>query len=167
MPARAALYGWLGDAYLLRGNSKVARQCYREGCFIDPLDIDWRHIEDPDLKQLKQDILFVYDFDAELALEWLPSHARIEGLFELKTVRVNDGLKEMVDEYVAMEKEWSKKKSPRLAAKLFARGIVLCENSENLNFIKKIDLIQVRRVMKQASPDLFEEFLEKIIKRKA
>jgi tetratricopeptide (TPR) repeat protein len=167
MPESAALYGWLGDAYLLRGDRDVARRCYREACFIDPLAIDWRHIEDSDLKQLKQDILFEYDFDAELALEWLPSHARIEGLFECKAVRVNDGLKETVNEYLAVEKIWSKKRLPGLAAKLFARGIVLCENGENLKFIKKIDLIQVRRMMKQANPDLFEEFLEKIINGKA
>ena len=109
MPTSAALFGWLGDAYLLRGNSEVARRCYREACFIDPLAIDWRHIQDPDLKQLKQDILFEYDFDSELALEWLPSHARIEGLFECKAVRVNVGLKETVNEFLAMEKEYTRK----------------------------------------------------------
>ncbi|MGA2401850.1 MAG: hypothetical protein ABSG91_09095 [Syntrophobacteraceae bacterium] len=42
-------------------------------------------------------------------------------------------------------------------------AMVLCENEENLKFIKKIDLIQVRRKMKQANPDLFEEFLERIV----
>ena len=163
MADNAALYGYLGDAYRLRGDYEVARQCYREACFIDPAAIDWRHIEDAELKELKQDILFEYDFDAELALEWLPSHARLDGLFERRLVRLNDGLKEMVDDYLAMEKAWSKDKSPRLAAKLFLRGMVLCENRENLKFVKKIDLIQVRRTMKQANADLFEEFLERIV----
>jgi tetratricopeptide (TPR) repeat protein len=163
MPQSAALYGWLGDAYGLRGEPLVARRCYREACFIDPASIDWRHMQGADLKQLQQDILLEYDFDPELALEWLPSHARIEGLFERKVVRVHDGLKEMVDEYLAMEKAWSKQKSPRLAAKLFLRGMVLCENEENLRFIKKIDLIQVRRMMKKANADLFDEFLERIV----
>ena len=163
MPENAALYGYLGDAYRLRGDFEVARRCYREACFIDPAAIDWRHIEDAELKELKQDILFECGFDAELALEWLPTHARIDGLFERKPVRINDGLKEMVDDYLAMEKAWSKDKSPRLAAKLFLRGMVLCENRDNLKFVKKIDLIQVRRTMKQANADLFEEFLEKIV----
>ncbi|MGO9372876.1 MAG: tetratricopeptide repeat protein, partial [Syntrophobacteraceae bacterium] len=163
MPHAAALYGWLGEAYRLRGDHEVARRCYREACLIDPAAIDWRHIEDAELKELKQDILFEYDFDPELAIEWLPSHARLDGLFERKPVRLNDGLKEMVDEYLAMEKAWSKDKSPRLAAKLFLRGMVLCENRQNLKFVKKIDLIQVRRTMKQANADLFEEFLEKIV----
>jgi tetratricopeptide (TPR) repeat protein len=166
MPENAALYGYLGDAYRLRGDCGVARRCYREACFIDPAAIDWRHIEDAELKELKQDILFEYDFDAGLALEWLPSHARLDGLFERRPVRINDGLKEMVDDYLAMEKAWSKDKSPRLAAKLFLRGMVLCENRDNLKFVKKIDLIQVRRTMKQANADLFEEFLEKIVEGK-
>ena len=162
-PHNAAIYSYLGDAYRLRGDYEVARRCYREACFIDPAAIDWRHIEDAELKELKQDILFEYDFDPELALEWLPSHARLEGLFERKLVRLNEGLKEMVDDYLAMEKAWSKDKSPRLAAKLFLRGMVLCENHENLKFVKKIDLIEVRRAMKQANADLYEEFLERIV----
>jgi len=163
MPRCAPLYGWLGDAYLLRGDLTVARQCYREACFIDPAAVDWRHIEDADLKELKQDILLEYDFDPGAALEWLPSHARIEGLFERKPVRLNDGLKEMVDDYLATEKAWTKENSPRIAAKLFLRGLVLCENRESLKFIKTIDPIQVRRVMKQVNPDLFAEFLERIV----
>jgi len=163
MPHNAALYGYLGDAYRLRGDYKVARQCYREACLIDPAAIDWRHIEDAELKQLKQDILLEYDFDPDLAQAWLPSHARINGLFERKLVRIHDGLKEMVDDYLALEKALSKEKSPLLSARLFFRGMVLCENRENLKFIKTIDLIQVRRTMKQANPDLFAEFLERIV----
>jgi len=163
MPKNAALYGRLGDAYLLRGNLAVARQCYREACFIDPAAIDWRHIEDAGLKQLKEDISLYYDFDPDLTLEWLPSHARIEGLFEPKIVRLHDGLKEIVDDYLAVQREWSKENSPRLSAKLFLRGMVLCENWEAMKFIKKVDLVQVRKMMKQANPELFEEFLEKIV----
>jgi tetratricopeptide (TPR) repeat protein len=163
MPHNAALYGYLGDAYRLRGDYEVARRCYREACLIDPAAIDWRHIEDAELKQLKQDLLLEYGFDPELAQAWLPSHARIEGLFERKVVRIHDGLKEMVDDYLALAKALSKEKSPLLSAKLFFRGMILCENPENLKFIKTIDLIQVRRTMKQANPDLFAEFLERIV----
>jgi CRISPR-associated Cas5-like protein len=41
--------------------------------------------------------------------------------------------------------------------------VEICENRENLKFIKTIDLIQVRRIMQQANPDLFAEFLERIV----
>jgi tetratricopeptide (TPR) repeat protein len=167
MPHKAALYGYLGDAYLLRGDAKVARQCYREACLIDPAGIDWRHLRDEALKELKQDLLLGYGMDLDLALEWLPSHARIDGLFERKVVRLHDGMKELVDEYLALEKASSKDKSPRLAAKLFFRGMILCENQENLKFIKTIDLIEVRRKMKQANPGLFAEFVERIVEGKS
>ncbi len=163
MPQSAALYGYLGDAYRLRGDDKVARQCYREACLIDPAGIDWRHLHDEELRHLKQDLLLEYGFDPELAQAWLPSHARIDGLFERKAVRIHDGLKEMVDDYLALEKALSKQKSPLLSAKLFFRGMVLCENRENLKFIKTIDLMRVRRMMKEANPDLFAEFLERIV----
>jgi tetratricopeptide (TPR) repeat protein len=163
MPRASALYGWLGDACLLRGDSIPARQYYREACFIGPASIDWRHIADADLKQLLEDILLYYDFNPEVALEWLPSHARIEGLFERKAVRIHDGLQEYVDDYLATEEAFFKEKSSRLAAKLFLRGIVLCENSEDLQSIRKIDAIKVRKTMKLANPDLFEDFLERII----
>jgi tetratricopeptide (TPR) repeat protein len=163
MHQSAALYGYLGDAYRGRGDYEVARRCYREACLIDPAAIDWRHLHDEDLRELKQDLLLEYGFDPELAQAWLPSHARIDGLFERKVVRIHDGLKEMVDDYLALEKALSKEKSPLLSAKLFFRGMVLCENGDNLKFIKKIDLIQVRKIMKQANPDLFKEFLERIV----
>jgi hypothetical protein len=76
-----------------------------------------------DLKQLKQDI---YGHDPELALEWLPSHTRIDGLFERKVARIHGGLKGMVDDYMGIENAWSKENSRPLAAKLFFRGMVLC-----------------------------------------
>ncbi len=165
-PHNAALYGVLGDAYLLRGEQSIARQCYREACFIDPAGIDWRHMQDEDLKELKQDLLLEYGLDPEAAVQWLPCHARIEGLFERKVVRLHEGLKEIVDDYLALQKALAKEKDPRLKAKLFLRGMVLCENPESLKFIKKIDLIQVRRMMKEANPDLFADFLERIVEGK-
>ena len=158
-PESAALYGWLADAYWIRGDLEVARQCYREACYIDPSALDWRHVEDSELKQLKRDILFVYGWDQELAVEWLPGHARIEGLFAPKVVRIHDGLKELVDGYLTVKKQWLREKSPRLSARLFVRGIVVCENAQSLELVRKIDLIEVRRLMKRAAPDLFDEFL--------
>jgi tetratricopeptide (TPR) repeat protein len=165
-PHHAALYGWLGDAYWLRGDVRVARQCYREACLIDPAGIDWRHLQDEDLKELKENLLLDYGSNLGLALAWLPGHARITGLFERKVVRLHDGLKELVDEYLALAKSLAKNEDPTLRAKLFFRGMILCENRESLKFIKKIDMIQVRRMMQQANPDLFAEFLEKIVEGK-
>ena len=162
-PHNAAVYGYLGDAYWLRGDVNTARQCYREGCLIDPAAIDWQHLKDAELKDLSHDLQLLYGFDAELATAWLPSHARIAGLFERKIVRLHDGLKELVDEYVSLQKSLAKRANPATTAKLFFRGIILCENEESLRFIKKVDPIEVRRTMKQANPDLFSDFLANVL----
>jgi Tfp pilus assembly protein PilF len=39
-PDSAAVYGYLGDAYTLRGETDVARRVYLEACLIDPETID-------------------------------------------------------------------------------------------------------------------------------
>jgi len=162
-PDRADVYAYLGDAYWLRGDMRTARQCYREACFIDPAVIDWDHLQDEELKELRNDLLLEYGFDKEAAVAWLPSHARISGLFEPKVLRLHEGLKETVDAYLILQKALARKESPHLAAKLFFIGIIVCENEESFKLVKKIDLIQVRKAMKQANPDLFAEFLEKIV----
>ena len=163
VPQHAALYGYLGDAYWLRGEVKVARQCYREGCLIDPAALDWRYLKDDELKDLLHDLQLLYGFDEALAAAWLPSHARVAGLFERKTLRFNNGLKELVNDYHARQKALTKRADPVKAAELFFRGIILCENEESLRLVKKVDLIQIRRLMKQTNPDLFAEFLAKVV----
>jgi tetratricopeptide (TPR) repeat protein len=159
-PHHAVLYGYLGDAYWLQGQTKAARQCYREACLIDPAAIDWRHVRDTHLQELRQELLLIHGSDPELAVAWLPSHGRMDGLFERREVRLHDGLKEMVEDYLLLNKAFLKEKSALLGAKLFYKGMVLCENEESLRFVKKVDLVQVRRMMKQANPDLFADFLE-------
>ena len=161
-PHDAGLYGYLGDAYWLRGERRIARQCYREACLIDPSGMDWGHLLDEELRELQDDLLLEYGLNPDLATAWLPSHARISGLFERKGVRVHDGLKEMVQEYLTVEKTLKKKHDPKLAAGLFYRGLILCENQESLRFVKTIDLIHVRRRMKEVNPNLFAEFLESL-----
>jgi tetratricopeptide (TPR) repeat protein len=159
-PHHAGLYGYLGDGYRLRGEARIARQCYREACLVDPAGIDWDHLMDEEVKELKDDLLLEYGLNPDLAAAWLPSHARISGLFERKAVRVHEGLKEVVQEYLALEKTLKKKHDPKFAAGLFYRGLILCENPHSLRFVKTIDLIQVRRRMKELNANLFEEFLE-------
>ena len=40
----AAVYGYLTDAYFLRGDPATARQIYLEACLIDPCALDWDHL---------------------------------------------------------------------------------------------------------------------------
>jgi len=165
-PENAAVYGYLGDAYWLRENYKTARQCYQEACLIDPHAIDWTHLQDQQLLELQEDLLLEYGFDEHLAKAWLPSHARISGLFERKVIRLHDGAREVVKRYSNLWKNLQKRHNPRQSAELFLLGVTLCENEETFKFVKEIDFIDVRKAMQQANPDLFEEFLENIISKR-
>jgi len=158
-PDNAAIYGYLGDTYFLRGETGVARHCYREACLVDPAGIDWHHMKDKDLLELRDRLMNKYGPDKHLALEWLPGHAFIEGLFELKVIKLNEGLKELVDEYLALEKAFLREERPELKAKLFFRGIILCGNEQALRFVKKVSFIDIRRLMKDVNPDLFSRYL--------
>ena len=159
-PDNAAVYGYLGDAYMLRGDAGVARQCYREACLIDPSSVDWGHVKDTALLELKDQIVKELGLGQSLALEWLPSYAYIKGLFKTKMTKLNQGVKESVDEYLALRKAFFKKETPSLKAKLFFRGIMLCDNEPLLRFVKKISFIDVRRLMQEVNPALFSQYLK-------
>jgi tetratricopeptide (TPR) repeat protein len=161
-PHDARIYGYLGDAYLLRGDPAVARQCYLEACLIEVPGIDWDHAKDAALLQLKDDVLEQYGRDRSLSLEWLPSHACIQGLFPSKKLKLNQGIKEFVDEYLEMRKRFLKNPSSALKAKLFLRGIILCDNEPLLRFVKGVDFIDVRRQMKETNPALFSKYLKRV-----
>lgn len=164
-PDNAAVYGYLGDAYMLRGDADVARQCYREACLIDPSSVDWSHVKDTALLELKDQIVKELGLGQSLALEWLPSYAYIKGLFKPKMTKLNQGVKESVDEYLALRKTFLKKEAPDLKAKLFFRSIILCDNEPLLRFVKKISFIDIRRLMREVNPGLFSRYLKLVENR--
>lgn len=49
----ASVYGYLGNAYLLRGDTEVARRCYLEACLVNPAGVDWGHVKDEALLSLR------------------------------------------------------------------------------------------------------------------
>jgi len=161
-PDNAAVYGYLGDAYMLRGDAGVARQCYREACLIDPSGIDGSHVKDTALLELKGQIVIELGLGQSLALEWLPSYACINGLFKPKMTKLNQGVKESVDEYIGLRKAFFREETPALKAKLFFRGIILCDNEPLLRFVKKISFIDVHRLMQEVNPALFSRYLKLI-----
>ena len=161
-PNNSAVYGYLGDAYMLRGEAEVARQCYQEACLINPGNIDWSHIKDMALLVLRNQLIRECNSDSSLAVEWLPSYACIQGLFKPRTIKLNQGIKEFVEEYLTLRKVFFKEQTPELKAKLFFRGIVLCDNEPLLRFVKSISFIDVRRLMKEVNPTLFSKYLKLI-----
>ncbi|MBW1900263.1 MAG: hypothetical protein JRJ20_01370 [Deltaproteobacteria bacterium] len=167
-PDNVAIYGYLGDAYMLRGepgDTGASRQCYLEACLIDPGGIDWCHMKDRALLELRDQIIEEHNLEDYLALEWLPSYAYIEGIFKPKTIKLNDGLKEFVDEYLNIKKTYDKEHASDLKAKVFIRSIILCDNEDSLKFIKSIDFMDIRGLMKDINPDLFRRYLKFIQRR--
>jgi hypothetical protein len=111
---------------------------------------------------LKDQIIKELGLDHSLAFEWLPSYAYIRGLFKPKMIKLNEGLKESVDEYLGLRKAFFKEETPALKAKLFFRGIILCDNEPLLRFVKKNNFIDVRRLMQEVNPALFSRYLKLI-----
>lgn len=158
-PDNAAVYGYLGDAYMLRGEPEVARHCYREACFIDVAGIDWGHMKDSALLDLRDQLIQGLNLDNTAALEWLASYAYIQGLFKPKIIKLNEGMKEFVDEYLQLRKAFLKGQTPSLKAKLFFRAIILCDNEPLLRFAKGISFIDIRKLMRDLNPVLFSRYL--------
>ncbi len=158
-PHNAAIYGYLGDAYMLRGEPEVARQCYREACLIDPADIDWGHLKDKALLELRHQLAEQGSDDNTQAHEWLPSHAYIQGIFRPKIMKLNEEMKKLVNEYLALRKKFYKEQTPGLKARLFFRAIILCDNEPLLRFVKRINFIDVRRQMRDLNSVLFSRYL--------
>lgn len=158
-PHNSAVYGYLGDAYMLRGEPAVARQCYQEACLINAGGIDWGHTKDSALLELRNQLIREWNSDSSLAVEWLPTYAYIQGLFKPRTIKLNQGIKEFIEEYLALRKAFFKEQTPQLKARLFFRGIVLCDNEPLLRFVKTISFIDVRRLMKEVNPALFSRYL--------
>ncbi|MCG6534797.1 MAG: hypothetical protein L7F78_08925 [Syntrophales bacterium LBB04] len=161
-PDNAAIYGYLGDAYLMRGDREVARQVYFMACLIDPVVIDWNHLRDDQLKDLLERLPEEYDCDPSLACEWLPAYAYVQGIFRPKQIRLWEEFKTFTEGYFELKKTIRKTPSPSLTAKLFLRGIILCDNEIFMKKIKGIDFAEVRREMKEANASLFAAYLKQI-----
>ena len=165
-PDNAAIYGYLGDAYLMRGDREVARQVYFTACLIDPVVLDWNHLRDDQLKDLLKRLPEEYDCDPSLACEWLPAYAYVQGLFRPKQIRLWEEFEAFTEGYLELKKIALQTPSPSHAAKLFLRGIVLCDNETFMRKIKGIDFAEVRREMKKANAALFAEYLKQIDRRR-
>jgi hypothetical protein len=86
----------------------------------------------------------------------------IQGLFGPKILKLNEGIKEFVDEYLGLRKAFFKEPTLELRAKLFFRAIILCDNEPVLRFIKRINFIAVRRNMKEFNGVLFSRYLKRV-----
>ncbi len=162
-----ALYGYLGDAYILRDEPDVARRCYLEALLADAGSIDWNYLKDDELANLRAELVEAFDMNEPLAAEWLPAHAFIRGLLQSKGLRLREEMKRFVDEYQALRKAYSRESEPRLGAKLFIRSIILCDNEAFIKLIKGMELVEIRKKMKEIDSGLFSQYMKCIKNRKS
>jgi len=163
-PNNALIYGYLGDAYFLRDELTAARTCYLNACLNDPSTLDWKFLKDSDLVSLKDKLVDRYENES-LALEWLPVHAMLQDLFKPKLLGLYEGLKELVEDYLALQKRFRQDPEPGLKARLFVRAILLCNQEPHLRFIKTVNFIDLRKQMKSLDASLFAKYLKWIEKR--
>lgn len=166
-PDNSVVYGYLGDAYFLRGETAVARRVYLEACLIDPVTVDWDHLRDETLRNLRAELAEEEGSGRATSLRWLPSHAYVRGLFGPKRIRFLEEFKTFADGYLELRKSRKNTSSPELDAKLFLKGIILCDNEPFMRLIKSIDFAEVRRDMKAANPSLFAAYLKQIESRRS
>ncbi len=164
-PDNAAVYGYLGDAYFLRGETDVARQVYLAACLIDPETVDWDHLRDGALRELLAELAEEEEYGEVLSRQWLPSQAYVRGLFGPKKIRLKDEFVAFVDGYLDLKRACAHAPSAAQSARLFLKGIVLCDNEPSLRLIKGIDFAEVRREMKAANASLFAAYLRLIERR--
>jgi tetratricopeptide (TPR) repeat protein len=153
-PENARAYGYLGDAYLLRGDVRTGRLCYREAFVIAPGQVDLIRLQDEELKKRlaeeEQDESSNGDF-----LEWFSVKAQLEGFFERRVFRDLDDLQHWLYRYLDLEKTFGKRRDSALVPRLFYHAMVLSDNASMMRFIKKVDLSEIRRRMLEWHPDLF------------
>lgn len=156
------LYGYIGDAYIAKGELTVARKCYLEASLVDPQAVDWRRINDKELAALRSTLVTDRGMDDSEATEWLSSYAYIEGLFQPKALRLKDELKHFVNEYRELDRIYKKRGDAALKPKLFIRAIILCDNAAILQHVKGIDFIELRAQMKDIDGRLFTDYMKLI-----
>lgn len=164
-PDSARVYGYLGDAHLLRGEKETARRMYCEACLIDPAGIDWPRLGDDELLNLRRELEEDEGCDGAQSVQWLPSYAYVRGLFPPKKVGLREELKSYVDSWGSWRQRLGSEMVSPASARLFFLGIVLCDNEPTLVRIKGVAFAEVRRTMKQANASLFAAYLRLIERR--
>ena len=149
----ATAYGYLGDAYFLRGDTKSARLCYREAFVLAPNRIDLVRLLDGPLKDMIKDLREDEALD-EGPFYWLSVSAQLDGFFETRLLLDLDDLRHWLDRYLDLEKAYSRQPQEVLLPKLFYHAMVLSDNAQMMRFIKKVEILEMRKKMKEVYPPL-------------
>jgi tetratricopeptide (TPR) repeat protein len=165
-PESASVYGYLGDAYALRGDLRTARICYREAFVLAPDQVDLKHIQDNELKERLEEL----EADEMLGsnpLKWFAVIAQLNGFFEKRFFKGLGELKEWLQHYMKLVKAYGKVKDHDLVPSLFYHAMVISDNASMMKFIKKVDLVEVRQRMKKWHHALFARHMRELEKNES
>jgi len=164
-PENARIYGYLGDAYVLRGDLPTARICYREAFSLDPAGLDLRRLGDRELLELVADQGQEDDLEPR-ALAWLPVRAHLLGIFPRRLFRGLDELRAWVERYLDLIRAHREHPTDAMVPRLFYCAMVLSDNAPMLRFVSSVDLAEVRRLMKSLNPALFARHMRDLETRR-
>lgn len=153
-PENAKTYGYLGDTYFILGDVRMARICYREAFSIEPKEVDLRRLRDRTVRERLEELREDQDIEGD-PLEWFPARGQLEGLFEPRVFRDLETLKHWAGRYVDLIRSYRENGDRRLVPRLFYLGMALSDNARMLQHVKEVDLVEVRRRMKEWHPALF------------
>jgi len=163
-PGDGRIYGYLGDAYALRGDLRTARICYREAFAMGPDQVDIAHLHDRELRERLEALQHDEMFDGD-PVGWFPVVAQLEGCFEQRIFRELEEIKEWLKQYLQLLKIYGRDGDKAHVPRLFYHAMVLSDNASIMRFIKKVDLIEVRQRMKEWHQDLFAFYMRELEKR--
>jgi len=161
-----AVYGYLGDAYAIRGDLRTARICYREAFVIAPDRVDIKHVHDNELRERIEELEVDESLDP-INYKWFAVVAQLDGFFEKRIFKGLEELKEWIQLYLDLEKTYKKTGDDDLVPPLFYQAMVLSDNASMMKFIKKVDLIEVRQRMKKWHPVLFTRHMKNLEKNES
>jgi tetratricopeptide (TPR) repeat protein len=160
-PDRAAPYGYLGDAYVLLGDVRRARLCYREAFAVEPREVDLPRLQDTEIRQFLDALAEDEDLEDD-PIVWLPVLAQLECVFERRFISDLDTLDQWLTRYLALLEDYEDHWDRALIPKLFYHAMVLSDNESLVSRYRKIDLPAIRRNMKNWQPVLFARHMRQL-----
>ncbi|MBW2306941.1 MAG: hypothetical protein JRG73_08410 [Deltaproteobacteria bacterium] len=155
----ARAWGYLGDVHFLRGDVRQARICYREAFAMAPGQVDVRRILDKELKEQLEDLRVDEELDGNY-LDWFPVVARLDGIFESRSFRDLDELNRWLKHYRELLEDHRKREDRASIPGLFYHAMALSDNAGMIKYVKRVDLPEIRRKMKEWQPYLFARYMK-------
>jgi hypothetical protein len=136
----------------------MARICYREAFSMAPHQVDFQRLKDREIKERIEDPGEREELDGD-TFDWFPVRAQLDGIFEPRVLRDLDSLKHWLNRYLNLLKAYRNQEDKAIIPRLFYHAMVLSDNAEMLQHVKKANLVEIRQMMKTWQPALFARYM--------